>query len=151
MLLRRVCDRCKQSNYNLNWKWQLNYYISKYRIQYYFVFFTEKEGANHLWDSLLRLNQNQFSSKIAQNKTKDLLRDNQKRNRRVRKIRNKLCSRKCSRLNPARLNESDIIEFKKESLNTTISNEIIENGEPTQPLFNVQYRKTLWHKIVISK
>ena len=114
-----------------------------FKIPYPILFFIEKEGANHLWDSLLRLNQNQFSSKIAQNKTKDLLRDNQKRNRRVRKIRNKLCSRKCSRLNPARLNESDIIEFKKESFNDTISNEKIDKGETTQPLFNVHYGKTL--------
>ena len=110
------------------------------------LFLIENEDAVvHLWDSLLRLNRNHISSKsAAQNKTKDFVRDNQKRNRRVRKIRNKLCSRKCSRSNPARINETDIIEFKKkEIINDTITSiEGIKNEKSTKPLFNVHYGKS---------
>ena len=104
----------------------------------------ENEDAVHLWDSLLRLNRNHISSKsAAQNKTKDFVRDNQKRNRRVRKIRNKLRSRKCSRSNPARINETDIIEFKKKEIfnDTTMSNEEIKSEKSTKPLFDVHYGK----------
>ena len=106
--------------------------------------FKEIDGVYHLWDSLLRLNQNQISPKVPQNKTKDILRDKQRRNRRVRKIRNKLCSRKCSRLNPARLNKSDIIEFKKkENFNSTTIIDNTKIRKTTQPLFNVHYGKSV--------
>ena len=85
-----------------------------------------------------------MTSDVAQNKTNDFVRDSQKRYRRVRKIRNKLCSSKCSRLNAARLNESDILEFKrKENMNNTISNEKIGKEKSTKPLFKVHYGKSL--------
>ena len=105
--------------------------------EFCFFFCIDNKNTNYPWDTILSRDGRKLLNEDNKNAAQNFVFHSREQNRRARKIRNKHEGRlKIKKLYPARVNESDILEFKKkESKNT---GEKFGKQKDTKPFSGIQ-------------